>query len=136
MTRSATVVAALTPTGHMFVGVITVGSLLFVARLVRRHHLRSSYSLLWITVVATMATLAVFPALLDRAASAVGIDYPPAGFLAVAVAFLLVVVVQFSWELSRLNERTRILAEEIALLRASSQDPAGSASADTPPLGA
>ena len=47
-----------------------------------------------------------------------GVDYPPAVFLGVAVAFLLVVVVQFSWELSRLEERSRVLAEEVAFLRA------------------
>ena len=34
-----------------------------------------------------------------------------------AVAFLFVLTVHFSWELSRLEERTRTLAEEVALLR-------------------
>ena len=34
-----------------------------------------------------------------------------------AVSFLLVLVLHFSWELSRLEDRTRALAEEDALLR-------------------
>jgi hypothetical protein len=34
-----------------------------------------------------------------------------------ALSFLLVLVLHFSWELSRLEDRTRALAEEYALLR-------------------
>jgi flagellar biogenesis protein FliO len=34
-----------------------------------------------------------------------------------ALSFLLVLVLHFSWELSRLEDRTRALAEEHALLR-------------------
>jgi hypothetical protein len=48
----------------------------------------------------------------------VGINYEPATFFLAAIAFLFLVIVQFSWELSRLEERTRSLAEELALLRA------------------
>jgi hypothetical protein len=110
--------AALSPAGHAFVAVVTAASVLFVVRLVRREQLQSKYSLLWIAVAIAMAAFASFPRLLDNAAEAVGIDYPPAAFLAVAVTFLFVIVVQFSWEISRLNERTRRLAEEVALLRA------------------
>jgi hypothetical protein len=40
----------------------------------------------------------------------------------IAIVFLLIVVMHFSWELSRLEERTRTLAEEIALLRATRPD--------------
>jgi len=111
-------IGALAPAGHVFVALVTAASLLFVVRLVRRHHLQSKFSLLWIVVVTAMAVFASFPGMLDRAATAVGIDYPPAAFLAVAVTFLFLIVVQFSWEISRLNDRTRILAEELALTRA------------------
>jgi Uncharacterized conserved protein (DUF2304) len=37
--------------------------------------------------------------------------------LLLAVGFLFLVVVHYSWELSRLENRTRTLAEELALLR-------------------
>jgi hypothetical protein len=42
-----------------------------------------------------------------------------------AVGFLFVVVVHYSWELSRLENRTRTLAEELALLRAQLDDRLG-----------
>ena len=48
-------------------------------------------------------------------------DSPNLLFL-LAIAFLLLVCVYFSWELSRLEARSRILAEELALLRGESVD--------------
>lgn len=106
---------------HLFLALTAVISIFFIVRMVRRHHLRSKYSLLWISIALVMAPVAAFPGLLDRASFAIGISYPPATFLVLAVAFLFLVVVQFSWELSRLEERTRCLAEEVALLRAAQE---------------
>jgi hypothetical protein len=65
-----------------------------------------------------LALLAVFPDALDRTSLWIGIAYPPTTLFLVAITLLLLVAVHFSWELSRLEERTRVLAEELALLRA------------------
>ena len=68
-------------------------------------------------VFAGLAILAVFPDLLVWISDLFGIGYPPATFMLLALSFLLVLVLHFSWELSRLEDRTRALAEEYALLR-------------------
>jgi hypothetical protein len=104
-----------TTRAHLFVLLVTASSLAFILRLVRRRQLRAKYSVLWISLGLVLALIAAFPRLLERASEALGIYYAPAAFLAVAVAFLLVLVVHFSWELSRLEDRTRVLAEEAAL---------------------
>jgi hypothetical protein len=88
-----------------------------VLHLLRSGRLRAKYAMLWSTVGAGLVILAAFPGLLDWTAGRLGIYYPPAAFLMAAVAFLFVLGVHFSWELSRLEERTRTLAEEVALLR-------------------
>ena len=116
---------------HAFVAITTLVSLFFVVRLVRRHRLKSKYSLLWLSIGLVMGTIAAFPGLLDNTSYAIGIDYPPATFLVLSVAFLFLVVVQFSWELSRLEDRTRTLAEEVALLRAEQQRMADEVAAGT-----
>lgn len=108
----------MTPRAHAFVIFATVVCIIFILRLVRRHGLRSKYSLLWLSLGVLLAALGVFPGLLVAASRLVGIYYPPATFLAFAVGFLFLVVIHFSWELSRLEERTRILAESSALLGA------------------
>jgi hypothetical protein len=47
-----------------------------------------------------------------------GIAYAPGTFFLGAITLLFLIVVHFSWELARLDARTRLLAEELAILRA------------------
>lgn len=88
-----------------------------VLRLVRHRRLRGKYVILWLTACVAMVPPAVAPDWVDELARDAGVDYPPSAYLFVAVAFLFAVVVHMSWELSRLDARTRTLAEELALLR-------------------
>lgn len=102
---------------HLFVMAVTVLAIAFVIRLVRRRQLRAKYAMLWVSVCAVIAFMAAFPTVPNRAARGVGIFYQPAAFLFAAVVFLFLVVVHFSYELSRLEERSQVLAQEVALLR-------------------
>lgn len=104
--------------GHLLVLLVTLSSVLFIVRLLRRHHLPARYALLWLSVGAILIFLAAFPGVLDAVSVWMGISYGPTTFFMGAITLLLLVVVHFSWELSRLEERTRLLAEELALLRA------------------
>ncbi len=108
--------------GHILVLVVTLVSLLFVVRLLRRSQLAARYALLWISIGTVLLFLASFPGTLDRAADWLGITYGPAMFFLGAITVLFVIVIQFSWELSRLEERTQVLAEEVALLRADKEE--------------
>lgn len=101
---------------HVIIAIFTLVGLAFVVRMVRRHRLKSKYTMLWLTSSVVLVVLVAFPSLLTHVSSALGIYYPPATFLAIAVGVLFLIVVQFSWELSRLEEQTRVLAEESALL--------------------
>ena len=103
---------------HVVVAIATLLGLVSVIRMLRRRHLKSKYTMLWLLSSFVLVLLVLFPSLLTAASRAVGIYYPPATFLAVASGVLFLVSVQYSWELSRLEERSRILAEESALLRA------------------
>ncbi|MET0727323.1 MAG: DUF2304 domain-containing protein [Acidimicrobiales bacterium] len=88
-----------------------------VLRLVRRRRLRGKYVLLWFGACLAMVPAALFPDEIDDLVVDLGVDYPPTAYLLTATVFLFAVVVHMSWELSRLDERTRTLAEELALLR-------------------
>ena len=89
-----------------------------VIRLVRRRHLRGKYVLLWLGTCAVCVPVVLVPDRLDSLVRRAGVDYPPTAYLLAAVVFLLAVAIHMSWELSRIDERTRTLAEELALLRA------------------
>jgi hypothetical protein len=102
---------------HLLVLAAVLVVAVFIFRLVRARQLRSKYALLWLTIGLLLLPLAIFPTVLDTFSDWVGVHYSPTTFLLLAVGFLFLVVVQFSWELSRLESRTRTLAEEVALLR-------------------
>jgi len=123
---------------HLTVLVLAVLTLVFILRLVRRHRLRAKYSVLWISLGAALAIVAAAPRLLEGISDLVGIRTPVFTFLLMAITFLLILALHFSWELSRLEDRTRALAEECALLREevgrAREDPGrGSASAGAQP---
>lgn len=122
---------------HFFVGVVTIASLLFILRLVRTGKLRAKYSMLWLSVGLTLSVLAVSPQLLDHLSQLIGIAYPPTTLFIVAITLLLLIVVHFSWELSRLEERTRRLAEELAIMRCINPRPvvSGAETGSANPLG-
>jgi hypothetical protein len=103
---------------HVLIIVATVIIALFIFRLVRARQLRSKYALLWAAIGLMLLPLAAVPGVLNTISRWVGVFYSPAFFLLLAVGFLFLVVVHYSWELSRLENRTRTLAEELALLRA------------------
>jgi len=102
---------------HILLAIITIGSIVFIISLVRRDRLRAKYSMLWVSIGLVLGVIAAVPGVLDRISAWAGVAYPPTMFFLLAIAFLFTVVLHFSWELSRLEGRDRVLAEEVALLR-------------------
>lgn len=103
---------------HAFLIAGSLISMGFILWLLRHRKLRGKYAMLWTSLGVALLVLAFFPGLLSTVSSWLGVYYAPALFLVVAIGFLLVIVIQFSWELSRMDDRTRTLAEEVGLLRA------------------
>lgn len=97
-----------------------VGSLVtltLLLEMLRRRRLREKYAVFWGLVAVATLVVALFPVLLTRAAALVGVEIPSNLLFFVASMVLFVVSVQHSSELGRLEERSRTLAEELALLR-------------------
>ncbi len=91
--------------------------LVLIVALVRRRQLKAKYSLLWLSVGGVMVVFAAVPGLLDWTADRLGIYYEPTLLILLGMAMLLLVVMHFSYELTRMENRVRTLAEESTLLR-------------------
>jgi hypothetical protein len=107
----------MTDRAHLVVILALVVVLVAILQLLRRGHLRGKYALLWLTVGLAMVPIAAFPDVVTWIARTVGVFYEPAIIIFAVLGFLLLVSMHYSWELSRLEERARTLAEEVALLR-------------------
>lgn len=102
---------------YVLVLVSTIVSLGLIVRQVRLRRLRAKYALLWLAVGISLVPFAVIPGALDWTAKTLGVAYPPALLLVMGLGFFALLSLHFSYELSRLEERTRALAEEAALVR-------------------
>lgn len=105
----------------------------FVIELLRRGILRERFAGLWLAVSAAFLLVAVVPGIARRASQALGFVLPSNFLFFVAILFLLAVAVQLSYEVSRLESRTRRLAEELALLTAEVRHGPDGPDPDRPP---
>ena len=96
-------------------GLILLGT---IVELLRRRQLREKYGMLWLGVLVIVIPLSLFPRLLDNVAGFLGVVSGVSLVLFLGIVFLLLVCVHLSWEVSTLEEETRTLAEDFALLRA------------------
>lgn len=97
--------------------VTSIGMVLAVLLMLREGKLREKYAVLWLVVGGLTIVLGLFPSLLDFAASAVGVRVPANLLFALSIVLLVGVGLHVSRELTILEDETRILAEEVALLR-------------------
>jgi len=95
----------------------SLGLLLLIVELVRRRRLKEKYSLLWLFTALVLLVLTLSPGLLDRLSITMGIYYSPSAFFLMAFFFLMLITLQFSVVISRLSERNKALAQEVALLK-------------------
>ena len=89
--------------------------LAFIVEVVRRRRLSESYALLWISVAVVGVVLGLTRPLIDRVSTALGVSYGSNLVFAVACLFLLVVAVNLSVHVSRLEGTVERLAQELAL---------------------
>ncbi|MBN2177352.1 MAG: DUF2304 domain-containing protein [Demequinaceae bacterium] len=114
---------------YIFAIAMAVLVLFVVIHLLRRRRLRERHAIWWM-VAALLALLAgVFPGAVVRVSSFLGIEVPLNLLFFTSIAILFLINLQHASELTSLEEKTRILAERVALLEMGrpeeSSDPKG-----------
>lgn len=99
----------------LFLAVVVV---VMVLAQVRNQTMKEKYAALWLIVLVVIVVLAAFPRLLDGLADFVGVDTPVNLLFLLAIIMLIGVCLHLTVQLSKMEEETRILAEEIAIMRA------------------
>ncbi|MEI2712493.1 MAG: DUF2304 domain-containing protein [Nocardioides sp.] len=105
-------------TGPILLGLTSSLIILFTLfEMMRRHRLREKYAVIWFVISVGAFILAAFPPVLEGISRFIGLEVPTNLLFFVASIVLLVLSLQHSYELGRLEAQTRTLAEELALLR-------------------
>ena len=102
---------------EIFVILVALGVLVFVIEVVRRRRLSEGYALLWIAVGFAGVLLGLSRHLIDRLSDSVGVSYGANLVFAGVFLFLLIVCINLSMHVSKLEDQVSTLAEELALTR-------------------
>jgi len=98
-------------------GIVTAAAILIVViEMLRRHRLRERHAIWWVIAGVLALVIGIFPATLEWAAGVLGIQVPTNLVFFVSIAILFLVALQASAELTQLENKTRTLAEQVALL--------------------
>jgi hypothetical protein len=100
--------------GSLILAIVMVSVVLVM---LRNGRLREKYAILWLVIGGLTIILGLFPRLLNWAASVVGIVVPANLLFSLSILLLVGVSLHVSRELTILEDETRILAEEVAILR-------------------
>ena len=103
---------------------VGVAFLVLIVVAIRRRALRDQMAVLWLSVSVVMLALGLSlrTHLLDHLAHAVGVAYGSDLVFGAAVVFLVLLVLQLSVAVARLQARTTRLAQEVGLLRMRQDD--------------
>lgn len=102
----------------VFVGIaLAILILVVVLWMLLTRRLREKYAILWIIIAVSVLIVGLFPGLLAGLTALLGVQVPSNLLFATAILLLLGVSLHLSWELSQVEEETRRLAEEAAILR-------------------
>lgn len=103
--------------GNIAAFLLALAIVALVVEMLRRKKLREKYAALWLIVGGATLVLAAFPRLLNIVAEYVGVQVPSNLLFALSILMLLGVCLHLSWEISVVEDETRTLAEEVAILR-------------------
>lgn len=95
-----------------------MGLAVVILYLVRRDHLYLLHGLFWVVVAILAAILGAWPGLIDRMAMLVGISYPPALLLLMAVVVLFIKALHADMVNTRIERDVRRLNQRLAMLEA------------------
>ena len=103
---------------HFLIGLIVcVGVLAGVLELIRRRLLSERYSLLWMTSAVVVLLLLIFyEGIYMKIVDALDIENPPTLIFVVSFFFLALIVLHYSLAITRLSERSKRLAQRVAML--------------------
>lgn len=103
--------------GYLGAAMFVAATLLLMFWLMRGRILKEKFTVWWVLLALGVVVFAAFPTLLPWFSGILGIETPSNFVFFIASLMFLVLSVQFSVELSRADDRTRKLAEEVAILR-------------------
>jgi hypothetical protein len=97
---------------------VSISLFMYIFYLVRKKKIKEEYSLLWLSSSLVFIVFSIWRHGLEFFAKLMGIAYPPAALFLILMLAIFLILIEFSINISKLSEKNKILAQELALLKA------------------
>lgn len=102
---------------QLIIGLIIVFMMILIINSIRNKMIDLKYALTWLVLGIILFILDVFPNILFKMASLIGIEIPSNMIFFVGLIFVVVLIYSLTASISRLSNKVKRLTQEIALLR-------------------
>jgi hypothetical protein len=102
---------------NIFFVIISLLVIVYILYSIRKDKLSIANSFIWIVFCFVLLILSIFPTSLDWLASLLGITYPPALFLTIAIVILFILIFIQSKKIEDLHKKVTDLSQELSLLK-------------------
>jgi len=102
---------------RLFFVALGIAVLVFIINLVRTKRLKEQYALWWLFMALALVVAPLLIDVIDTVSFAIGIDYPPALMIVIALICFALVLSQLSVTISRFSDQIKSLSQELALTR-------------------
>jgi hypothetical protein len=96
---------------------VSISLFLYIFYLVRNKKIKEEYSLLWLASSLVFIVFSIWRHGLELFAKLMGIAYPPAALFLILMLAIFLILIEFSIHISKLSEKNKILAQELALFK-------------------
>lgn len=101
---------------RIVMAVVVIVYFLLIIKLIKKKTLALKYTLLWLFAGTCMAALVIAPSLLDSVSAMLGIATPMNALFAIAIGFIIIILMSLTVIVSKQTERIKNLAQENAML--------------------
>jgi hypothetical protein len=111
------VVQNIQPSRIQFLAII--GSVIFlvvIIELIRKRKIKDAYGLLWVFFGVVFIIISVWRQGLEVLSRLLGIFYTPAAFLLILIMAIVLILIQYSLVITRLNENCKTLNQHVGIL--------------------
>ena len=106
---------------NIFFIIVALLIILYIFYSIRKNKLDIANSFIWIIFCFILLFLSIWPTSLDWLANLLGIAYPPALFLAVAIVILFIMIFIQSKKIEDLHKKVIDLGQELSIIKSEHQ---------------
>jgi hypothetical protein len=101
---------------RVFALLCCVGLFCFIIQLIRRGSLKEGFAILWLMLIATISTVALFSNILFGISSLIGVFYAPTTLFLILFLNILLILIHYAVVLSKQEKQIKVLAQEVGRL--------------------